>query len=49
MRTKSLRLWVLGKHQVQLQEYQLALEEMHYEVVKKALIYIGDAIEVVTL
>ena len=37
------------KHQVQLQEYQLALEEMHYEVVKKALIYIGDAIEVVTL
>lgn len=37
------------KHQVQLQEYQLALEEMKYEVAKKALIYIGDAIEVVTL
>ena len=37
------------KHQVQLQEYQLALEEMHYKVVKKVLIYIGDAIEVVTL
>ena len=37
------------KHQVQLQEYQLALEEMNYEVAKKALIYIGDAIEVVTL
>ncbi|MFD2908411.1 UvrD-helicase domain-containing protein [Flavobacterium ardleyense] len=37
------------KHQIQLQEYQLALEEMNYEVVKKVLIYIGDAIEVVTL
>lgn len=37
------------KHQVQLQEYQLALEEMGYEVAKKVLIYIGDAIEVVTL
>ena len=38
-----------NKHKTQLEEYELALEEMKYEVVKKALIYIGESIEIVTL
>lgn len=38
-----------NKHKIQLEEYKLALEEMKYEVKKKALIYIGESIEIVTL
>lgn len=37
------------KHIVQLQEYELALQEMNFQVVKKALIYISENIEIVTL
>jgi ATP-dependent exoDNAse (exonuclease V) beta subunit len=38
-----------NKHKVQLEEYELALQEMNYLVAKKALIYIGENIEIVTL
>ena len=38
-----------NKHKAQLEEYELALQEMNYTVAKKALIYIGKSIEVVTL
>jgi len=38
-----------NKHKAQLEEYELALQEMKYTVAKKALIYIGDSIEIVTL
>jgi len=37
------------KHKVQIEEYELALREMNYLVAKKALIYIGESIEIVTL
>jgi CRISPR/Cas system-associated exonuclease Cas4 (RecB family) len=37
------------KHITQLEEYELALREMNYSVAKKALIYIGESIEIVTL
>ena len=37
------------KHITQLQEYELALQEMNFQVVKKVLIYIGENIEIVTL
>jgi protein associated with RNAse G/E len=37
------------KHKVQIEEYELALREMNYSVAKKALIYIGESIEIVTL
>lgn len=33
----------------QLKEYELALIEMNYEVVKKTILYIGDKIEIVNL
>ena len=38
-----------NKHKAQIEEYELALQEMQYSVTKKALIYIGESIEVVTL
>jgi ATP-dependent exoDNAse (exonuclease V) beta subunit len=38
-----------NKHKAQLEEYELALQEMNYNVAKKALIYIGESIEIVTL
>jgi len=38
-----------NKHKAQLKEYELALQEMNYNVAKKALIYIGESIEIVTL
>ncbi|WP_445718411.1 UvrD-helicase domain-containing protein [Flavobacterium sp.] len=38
-----------NKHKAQLEEYELALQEMNYTVVKKVLIYIGESIEIVTL
>lgn len=38
-----------NKHKAQLEEYELALQEMNYTVAKKALIYIGESIEIVTL
>ena len=37
------------KHKAQLEEYELALQDMNYTVTKKALIYIGESIEIVTL
>lgn len=38
-----------AKHQTQLDNYQTAIESMGYRVVKKALIYIGENIEIVNL
>ena len=38
-----------NKHKVQLEEYEMALQEMNYIVAKKALIYIGESVEIVTL
>jgi len=37
------------KHRTQINEYEIALQEMHYEVVKKVLVYTGENIEVVPL
>ena len=37
------------KHRTQINEYETALQEMNYEVVKKVLVYTGENIEVVTL
>ena len=36
------------KHKAQLEEYEMALQEMNYTVAKKQL-YIGESIEIVTL
>lgn len=38
-----------SKHQIQLENYQKAIESMGYRVSKKALIYIGESIEIVNL
>ena len=38
-----------NKHKAQLEEYELALQEMNFTVAKKVLIYIGESIEIVTL
>ena len=38
-----------SKYQLQLDNYQFAIEKMGYKVVKKALIYIGEQINVVNL
>jgi ATP-dependent exoDNAse (exonuclease V) beta subunit len=38
-----------SKYQLQLENYQQAIELMGYKVVKKALVYIGSAIDVVHL
>jgi ATP-dependent exoDNAse (exonuclease V) beta subunit len=38
-----------SKYQLQLENYQYAIELMGYKVVKKALIYIGEQINVVNL
>jgi ATP-dependent exoDNAse (exonuclease V) beta subunit len=37
------------QHQQQLQDYQDAIEQMGYKVIKKSLIYIGNEIEIVNL
>jgi ATP-dependent exoDNAse (exonuclease V) beta subunit len=37
------------KHQLQIENYQKAIELMGYKVVKKALIFIGEQINVVNL
>jgi ATP-dependent exoDNAse (exonuclease V) beta subunit len=37
------------KYQLQLENYQIAIEKMGYKVTKKALIYIGEHIKVVNL
>jgi ATP-dependent exoDNAse (exonuclease V) beta subunit len=37
------------KHKAQLENYQNAIEDMGYKVVKKTLIYIGEGIEIVNL
>lgn len=39
----------LPKHRLQLENYQRTIEEMDFKVVKKALVYIGESIEVVPL
>jgi len=38
-----------AKYQLQLENYQQAIEKMGYKVIKKALIYIGETMEVVHL
>ncbi|WP_347050997.1 UvrD-helicase domain-containing protein [Flavobacterium olei] len=38
-----------AKYQKQIQEYQDAIEDLGYKVLKKALVYIGEEIEVVNL
>ncbi|QLC67135.1 UvrD-helicase domain-containing protein [Flavobacterium sp. LPB0248] len=38
-----------AKYQQQIQEYQDAIEDLGYKVLKKALVYIGEGIEVVNL
>ena len=55
--TKDKRVFLLDyktglhnpKYQLQLENYQKAIELMGYEVVKKSLIYIGEQINVVNL
>lgn len=37
------------KYQQQLEEYQLAIEKMGYRVTKKALVYIGESINIINL
>jgi ATP-dependent exoDNAse (exonuclease V) beta subunit len=37
------------KHRKQITEYEIALQEMNFDVVKKVLVYTGENIEVVTL
>jgi hypothetical protein len=37
------------KHQLQLENYQNAIELMGYKVLKKILIYIGEEINVINL
>lgn len=38
-----------SKYETQLNDYQQAIEKIGYRVTKKALVYIGEAIEIVTL
>ncbi len=40
---------MLEKHKKQVLDYAMIIEEMNYEVVKKALVYIGEKIEIVLL
>jgi CRISPR/Cas system-associated exonuclease Cas4 (RecB family) len=35
-----------SKHELQLNNYQIAIEEMGYKVAEKVLIYIGDSVSV---
>jgi ATP-dependent exoDNAse (exonuclease V) beta subunit len=39
----------LPKHKIQLENYQIALEEMGFKVNKKTLLYIGEEMEIVNL
>ena len=53
--TKEIYLldYKTGSHQAkytqQLENYQAAIEKMNYRVTKKALVYIGETLEVVNL
>ena len=38
-----------SKYQLQLENYQDAIEKMGFKVTKKALVYIGETLEVVNL
>jgi ATP-dependent exoDNAse (exonuclease V) beta subunit len=38
-----------SKYEKQLNEYELALQEMGFNVLKKSLIYIGENLEIVHL
>jgi ATP-dependent exoDNAse (exonuclease V) beta subunit len=38
-----------AKYQLQLDNYQIAIEKMGYNVTKKALVYIGEQINIVNL
>jgi len=38
-----------AKYTLQLENYQNAIEKMGFKVTKKALVYIGDGIEIVNL
>ncbi len=38
-----------GKHTTQLENYQSAIEKMGFKVTKKALVYIGETLEIVNL
>jgi ATP-dependent exoDNAse (exonuclease V) beta subunit len=38
-----------AKYTAQLENYQNAIEKMGFNVTKKALVYIGDGIEIVNL
>jgi ATP-dependent exoDNAse (exonuclease V) beta subunit len=38
-----------AKYTIQLENYQLAIEKMGYKVIKKALVYIGEQLEIVNL
>lgn len=38
-----------SKHQKQLETYELALQMMGFKVIKKALVYIGETLKIVTL
>ena len=38
-----------SKYTQQLENYQAAIEKMNYRVTKKALVYIGETLEVVNL
>jgi ATP-dependent exoDNAse (exonuclease V) beta subunit len=37
------------KYQLQLENYQKAIEKMGFIVTKKALVYIGDTLEIINL
>ena len=37
------------KHQLQIENYKIAIEKMGFKVTKKALVYIGDILEIVNL
>lgn len=39
----------LAKHHKQVEVYEVALQDMGFKVVKKALVYIGETLEIVTL
>jgi ATP-dependent exoDNAse (exonuclease V) beta subunit len=37
------------KHQLQIENYKIAIEKMGFKVTKKALVYIGDILEIINL
>ena len=38
-----------AKYQLQLENYQNVIEKMGFKVIKKALVYIGETLEIVNL